>query len=199
MRESEAASPSPTNKSTRKRTHHRSKKYKDEGDRDSRERSYSPESSVARSKRSHTKSHRKKDKDKKHHRDSRDTRDNLEISLERTGGFEQGIPKQFLESQAKMISQINDLKKDLLKVEKTCKYQQDDFKKLKEEVELINTLDPEQRMDRMQRKMIADVFIEKITPIRRDINVEIKTVRKILEECIGNIKDLQVSEKDIKG
>ena len=37
--------------------------------------------------------------------------------------------------------------------------------------------------------MIEEVVIEKITPLKRDINVDLKQLRKYIEECMSNISD----------
>ena len=44
-------------------------------------------------------------------------------------------------------------------------------------------------MARMQRKLVTDVVIEQLTPTQTSLNVEIKSLKKILEECAGQIKD----------
>jgi len=36
---------------------------------------------------------------------------------------------------------------------------------------------------------VEEVVIEKITPLKRDINVDLKQLRKYIEECMSNISD----------
>lgn len=54
-------------------------------------------------------------------------------------------------------------------------------------VAALNALDPAQRADKLQRKMILEVVIEKLTPLQRDINVDLKKLRKHTEDCINSI------------
>ena len=50
---------------------------------------------------------------------------------------------------------------------------------------------PEAEINKIQRKLIKDICVEIITPIQRNFNVDIKQLRKILEECMKNVKNHQ--------
>lgn len=43
----------------------------------------------------------------------------------------------------------------------------------------------------MQRKFVKDVVVEITTPMQRNFNVDFKSLRKIIEECLNNIKEHQ--------
>jgi hypothetical protein len=51
----------------------------------------------------------------------------------------------------------------------------------------LNSLDPTARLDEMRRKMVEIVVREYFTPIRRDLNVEIKKVMKLVEDTSQNL------------
>lgn len=71
--------------------------------------------------------------------------------------------------------------------------------RLDEEVSTVNNMDPSQKLDRLKRKLVEEVVIEKITPLKRDINVDLKQLRKYLEECMSNISDHAYKHKSTQG
>ena len=50
-------------------------------------------------------------------------------------------------------------------------------------------MDPAQKLDRLKRKLVEEVVTEKITPMKRDMNVDLKQLRKYIEECMANISN----------
>lgn len=60
-------------------------------------------------------------------------------------------------------------------------------------------MDPSQRLDRLKRKLVEEVVIEKITPMKRDMNVDLKQLRKYIEECMANIHDHTMKHKSTQG
>jgi septal ring factor EnvC (AmiA/AmiB activator) len=50
---------------------------------------------------------------------------------------------------------------------------------------------PEAEINKIQRKLIKEVVQEITTPMQRNFNVDLKTLRKIIEECMKNIKNHQ--------
>ena len=50
-------------------------------------------------------------------------------------------------------------------------------------------MDPTQKLDRIKRRLIEEVVNEKMTPIRRDVNVDLKQLRKYIEECMSISKE----------
>lgn len=56
----------------------------------------------------------------------------------------------------------------------------------------LNSLDPTARLDEMRRKMVEIVVREYLTPIKRDLNVEIKRVIKSVEDTSHNLANMKV-------
>lgn len=48
-------------------------------------------------------------------------------------------------------------------------------------------MDPSQKLDRIKRKLIEEVVIDKLTPIKRDFNVDFKQLRKYIEDCMTKL------------
>ena len=46
-------------------------------------------------------------------------------------------------------------------------------------------------INKIQRKIIKEEIVGMLTPLKRDMNVDFKQLRKYLEECMNNIKDVQ--------
>jgi regulator of replication initiation timing len=80
----------------------------------------------------------------------------------------------FMEGQKRMFDSINALKQDLIKLQNAFNSCQNQVNKIDEEVNTVNQLDPTQKMDRLKIRMIEDVVIDKLTPIKRDFNVDFK-------------------------
>lgn len=49
--------------------------------------------------------------------------------------------------------------------------------------------DPAQKIDKLQRRMISSVAGEMIDPMKRNINLDLKTLRKHLEECMVTLDE----------
>lgn len=81
------------------------------------------------------------------------------------------------------------MKKELIKVQKAFNKCQEQVNKLDEEINTVNAMDPAQKLDRLKRKLVEEVVIEKITPMKRDMNVDLKQLRKYIEECMANISN----------
>lgn len=48
---------------------------------------------------------------------------------------------------------------------------------------------PELKLKDLQKKFIKEVVVEYNTPMKRDFNVDFKSIRKILEEIASNLKE----------
>ena len=58
----------------------------------------------------------------------------------------------------------------------------DQLKSFQRVVKEVQEIDHEAELNTLQRKMIKDVVVEILTPVQRNMNVENKAIRKILEE-----------------
>jgi hypothetical protein len=52
-------------------------------------------------------------------------------------------------------------------------------------------MDAKYRLEKIQRGLIATVVGEMFTPIKRNFNVDLKRLRKHLEDCISNVEEHQ--------
>ena len=59
------------------------------------------------------------------------------------------------------------------------------------QIEEIGKIDPLLEINKIQRKIIKEEIVAMLTPLKRDMNVDFKQLRKYLEECMNNIKDVQ--------
>ena len=51
-------------------------------------------------------------------------------------------------------------------------------------------MDHQAELTQFQRKMIKDVVIELLTPIKQNMNVDLKTLRKVIQDCNRTSDDL---------
>ena len=58
------------------------------------------------------------------------------------------------------------------------------------QIEEIGKIDPLLEINNIQRKIIKEEIVAMLTTLRRDMNVDFKQLRKYLEECMNNIKDV---------
>jgi hypothetical protein len=58
------------------------------------------------------------------------------------------------------------------------------------QIEEIGKIDPLLEINKIQRKIIKEEIVAMLTPLKRDMNVDFKQLRKYLEECMNNIKDV---------
>ena len=54
--------------------------------------------------------------------------------------------------------------------------------------DVLNT-NPQAEINNIQRKLITEVVKELNTPIQRNFNVDFKSLRKVLEECMKTVKN----------
>ena len=64
-------------------------------------------------------------------------------------------------------------------------------KKIKSDIHEIKENSPEAALKNLQKQLIKEVVVEITTPLKRDINVDVKHLRKVLNECMTTIKDHQ--------
>lgn len=68
----------------------------------------------------------------------------------------------------------------------------DQQKLLKEEIDKKGNNNQEgANLNKIQKKLIKDTVVEITTPMQRNFNVDLKQLRKIIEECMTNVKDHQ--------
>ena len=76
----------------------------------------------------------------------------------------------------------------MIKIQKNIKDNKYEIRRVEEEVNSLQQLDPSQRLDKIQRKMINEVCMEILTPLKMNISVDIKKLRKIVEDCVQTIE-----------
>ena len=52
-------------------------------------------------------------------------------------------------------------------------------------------MDARFRLEKIQREIVVNVVGELFTPIKRNFNVDLKRLRKHLEDCMNNVEDHQ--------
>ena len=86
-----------------------------------------------------------------------------------------------------MLQTIESLKQELIKLQVAFNTCQKQVNRIDDEVNTVNAMDPAQKLDRIKRKLIEEVVIDKLTPIKRDFNVDFKQLRKYIEECMTKL------------
>lgn len=54
-----------------------------------------------------------------------------------------------------------------------------------------SSLDKEIELSKIQRKLVKDVLVELLTPIKQNMNVDLKNMRKVLEESMSEVFGLK--------
>ena len=52
-------------------------------------------------------------------------------------------------------------------------------------------MDSRYRLEKIQRAIVVTCLAELLTPIKRNFNVDLKRLRKHLEDCINNVEEHQ--------
>jgi len=81
-----------------------------------------------------------------------------------------------------MCKQFDGFDSHLKTISGEFKDMQYSFERVIDELAYFNDLDPRKKMDHLQRKIVKNAFVELLNPIERSINVQLKDLRKILEE-----------------
>ena len=55
----------------------------------------------------------------------------------------------------------------------------------------LQETDHEAELNALQRKLIKEVVVELLTPVQRNMNVDLKSLRKALDEQLQQIRDLK--------
>lgn len=63
------------------------------------------------------------------------------------------------------------------------------FQKVLEELHEFNNMTFSEKQDKKQNQIIKKAFIEFMTPIEMNINVDFKKLRKYIEDCMTTMKD----------
>ena len=79
-----------------------------------------------------------------------------------------------MEGQKRMLQTIESLKQELIKLQVAFNTCQKQVNRIDDEVNTVNAMDPAQKLDRIKRKLIEEVVVDKLTPIKRDFNVDFK-------------------------
>ena len=72
------------------------------------------------------------------------------------------------------------------------------FSKLEMMLSKLNQIDPTYRLDELRRQMVEAVVKEYTTSMRRDLNVEVKKVQKMLSESAQTMDIHRISQQDIQ-
>lgn len=81
------------------------------------------------------------------------------------------------------------LKKQIENNEKILEKCSHHIKSCRHEIKEMKENSPELKLKDLQKKFIKEVVVEYNTPMKRDFNVDFKSIRKILEEITSNLKD----------
>lgn len=101
-----------------------------------------------------------------------------------------------------LIEKIHDVKAGQTSFHGAIKLLNDAIKACKVEIGNIAKLDPNAEINKIQKKIIFDAIQEALTPVKRNMAVDFKQIRKVLEECVRNVKDDQkkitLNRKDLE-
>lgn len=67
-----------------------------------------------------------------------------------------------------------------------------------ESVNQLQRANPEVALKEMQKKLIRECVAELLYPVRRDFNVDLKSLSKIIEECVRDIKEQQARHNAVR-
>ena len=98
---------------------------------------------------------------------------------------------QFQNNNSEATEAVKDLKGTMQQYQYALKMIADQVKICKDEIDKKANNNVDTQLKQIQRKLIKDVVVEITTPMQRNFNVDLKSMRKIIEECMNNIKDHQ--------
>ena len=87
--------------------------------------------------------------------------------------------------------QVKELKNANFETRAQFKSIVDKIKLMANQIEEFGKVDPYLEINKIQRRIIKEEIVAMLTPLKRDMNVDFKQLRKYLEECMNNIKDVQ--------
>lgn len=67
----------------------------------------------------------------------------------------------------------------------------DQVKACQRQVQEVSKINPEEQINKIQRKQIKEVVVEMLTPVQRNMNVDFKQLKKVIEDCMKGLKEHQ--------
>jgi len=93
------------------------------------------------------------------------------------------------ELTSKLTEQANEFKSEITEIKLEQARQKSAFQKVLEELHDFNNMTMSEKQDKKTKEIIKKAFIEFMTPIEMNINVDFKKLRKYIEDCMTTMKD----------
>ena len=88
------------------------------------------------------------------------------------------------ELTSKLTEQANEFKSEITEIKLEQARQKSAFQKVLEELHDFNNMTMSEKQDKKTKEIIKKAFIEFMTPIEMNINVDFKKLRKYIEDCM---------------
>lgn len=99
------------------------------------------------------------------------------------------ISSDLMKAQRNLSDKVFKLEGVCERLERQISHLHEHVNKTAENLQGMIDTDPAEKMDRLQRRMITTVCGEMIDPFKRNMNIDLKTLRKHLEECMVTLDE----------
>ena len=115
----------------------------------------------------------------------------LDQEREESKQAQQQLSDSLREEQRTLGGQLVDLKRSGSQMQAAAKMIAEQLKACQRSLRELQETDHEAELNNLQRKLIKEVVVELLTPIQRNMNVDLKSLRKVIEDQARQHRELR--------